>query len=170
MTVYTLLAERFTRLASRRMQRRYPEWAVAIEREHDSLAGGEGQLRWAFGALQASFALAPPDVSYPAALGLSLAAMTLYQWSADEGLMTVVVLSGLGLALGFLRPKWFLVSGLAVGVVVAAVNGFEWLSGIRPDYETYPRTVANSVQWLSLVIPAIASSAAGRQIGQMLRA
>lgn len=168
-TLRTWLADTCTRLAAERLRRRYPDWAEAIVSEHASLSGERDQLGWAFGALRASFGLPEEaDALYPILLLLSVIGMTLYQWSADESLVTLMVLCGLGMVLGLLRPTRFLLSGLAVGLVVAGVTGFETLSGIRPAYEIHPRHLGNILHWLPLVIPALMASAAGRVIGLRL--
>jgi hypothetical protein len=91
--------------------------------------------------------------------------MAIYQWSADESLITLLVVAGLSLLLGFLRPSRFLVSGVAVGIVVAAVNAFETASGIRPSYEIHHHSWAHDLRSLALVAPALLSSALGRQAG-----
>ncbi len=163
------LADQCTRLAAERLRRRYPDWADAIVSEHASLSGQPDQLGWAFGSFRASFGLpAEADAAYPALLLLSAAAMGLYQWSADESLITLLVLCGLGLVMGLLRPTRFLLSGLVMGLVVAGVTGFETLSGIRPAYEVSPRHFDNILHWLPLVVPALLASAAGRFIGLRL--
>ena len=94
---------------------------------------------------------------------LAVAAMALYQWSADEGPITLSILAAL--ALGILRPSRFLVSGAAVGLVVCAVNSFETFSGVRPAYELHQHSWAHDLRWLTLIAPALLSSALGRQVG-----
>jgi hypothetical protein len=158
------LAGRLTYLAASRLRRSHPDWARAILSEHESLAGQDDRLLWALGTLRASLTVPAADVLYPAILILAVSAMVLYQWSWDEGAMTWIVLGGLSACLGFLCPKQFLLSGLAIGLVVAAVTGFESLSGIRPAYEIHPHTLAHCLRWLILVIPGLISSAMGRQI------
>jgi hypothetical protein len=160
------LSDVVIRAAAARLRRRHPEWAEAMLNEHASLPGQANPLRWALGSLQASFAV--EDGIYPPILALGVVAMALYQWSADESLITLSILSGLSLLLGILRPSRFLVSGVAVGVVVAAVNGFETASGIRPGYETHHHSWAHDLRWLVLVAPALLSSALGRQVGLRL--
>jgi hypothetical protein len=134
--------------------------------EEASIPSEWEKLAWAIGLLRA--AIGVRDLLYPLALLLSVLAMTLYQWSADESIVTLIVLSLLALAMGFLRPGRFLLSGAAVGVVVAAVNGFETASGIRPAYETYVHSLSHDLRWLALLVPAVASSAAGGQLHRKL--
>jgi hypothetical protein len=165
------LADELTRLAVLRLRRSHPDWAEAMRSEHAALAGRPEQLGWAFGSLRASLSMtALRDIYYPAVLALAVVAMALYQWSADESLFTLLILSGLSLALGWLRPKHLWTSGLALGAVVCAVNGFETLSGVRPAYEVHHHTWAHDLRWLSLVLPALVCSAVGGQIGQRFRA
>ena len=160
------LADELVRRAVERMRQRRPDWAQAMMNEHHSLSGDEDQLGWAAGSFRASLSLA--DLFYPVVLALGVAAMTLYQWSADESLITVMVLGLLGGTLGLVRPRLFLVSGLALGPVVAAVNGFETLSGVRPAYEAYNHSWAHDFRWLVLILPALVSSALGRWVGLKL--
>jgi hypothetical protein len=162
------LANGLARAAAGRLRRRQPEWAEAVLSEHASLSGERDQLGWAFGAWRASLDLSPGGALYPLLLALSLTAMALYQWSADESLTTLGLLGALALMLGFLGPQRFLLSGLLVGAVVSAVNGFEALSGIRPSYELLPRDLLHSLRWIVLVLPAVAASAIGRQLSHRL--
>lgn len=163
------LADRFALAAARRMRRRYPDWAQAMLNEHAALRGERDQLGWAFGALKGSFVMpGAAGLFYPALLALSLAGMTLYQWSADESAGTLAILCLLGLLLGLFRPPRFFTSGLAVGAVVAVVNSFETVSGIRPIYETCRHSFIHDLSWLFLLAPALASSALGRQISLSL--
>jgi hypothetical protein len=135
--------------------------------EHASLKDSAYQLHWASGALWASLELAAAEGAlYPLLLTLSIAAMAFYQWSADESLITLLIMSFLGLVLGLLQPGRFMVSGVAIGAVVAAVNCFETLSGIRPAYEVLAHSLAHNLRWLVLVLPGLCSSAAGRQISR----
>ena len=162
----TWLADRLALAAAARMRRRYPDWAEAILHEHASLEDEGDKLAWGLGVLRASLSLPDPaDLAYLAMLTACVAAMALYQWSADEGLGTLAILCLLGLGLGLLRPSRFLASGLVVGAVVTAVNGFETLSGLRPAYETHAHSLAHDLRWLMLLAPALASSALGRRIG-----
>lgn len=158
------LADGLARAAAGRLRRRHPEWAEAVLNEHANLSGDEDQLGWAFGAWWASLDLSPGGAIYPMLLALSLTTMVLYQWSADESLITLGVLGLLAFMLGLLSPQRFLLSGVLVGAVVAAVNGFEALSGIRPAYEFMPRDLIHSLRWIVLVGPALAASAIGREL------
>ena len=162
------LASRLTRFAAGRLRDRYPEWAEALIGEQASLSGGREELSWAVGAVRASLVASPPDI-YLLALPLAILAMVVYQWSADESLRTLAVLGGLGLGLGFVKPRLFLVSGLAVGAVVAAVNGFEALSGVRPAYEIHAHSFVHSLRWLVLIAPTLAAALMGRQAGLWLQ-
>lgn len=159
------LAGTMVRVAAARLRRRRPEWAEALLAEQAHLPESHGGLAWAAGSLRAVLLL---EDAYPWALALALAAMALYQWSADESLITLCVMAALCLMLGCLRPSRFVLSGLAVGAVVAAVNAFETLTGIRPAYETYNHTWAHDLRWLWLVPPAVLSSALGRQANALV--
>lgn len=159
------LADQLVRAAAKRTRRRHPEWADAMLNEQASLGDTSDNIDWAFGLVRVSFGL---DASlYLLLLAFSVAAMTLYQWSADESLITVTVIIALAAMLGCVRPSRFIVSGLSVGVVVASVNAFETLSGVRPAYETYEHTWMHDIRWLWLVLPALASSALGRRVGSL---
>jgi len=169
--VRSWLAEQLNRDAAGRMRRRYPDWADAMVSENAALAGHDDQLNWAFGAWWASLTLGEVmEVLYPALLLAAVAAMVLYQWSADESLITLSIITGLGLVLGFLRPERFLVSGVAVGLVVAGVNIFETVSGIRPAYEVFAHSLVHDLRWLLLIAPALVGAVIGRQVGRFLSA
>ena len=160
------LADGLMRAATARIRRSHPDWARAMLSEHASLSDRHDQLGWAFGSLRASLAIG--NAVYPAVLALAVAGMGCYQWSADESLITLLVLSSLALLLGVLRPRRFLLSGVAVGVVVCAVNSFETASGVRPAYEVYHHTWGHNLRWLALLAPALLCSLLGRCISLKL--
>lgn len=165
------LARRLIDHGSNRLRRTRPEWADAMEAESSYLASDSGRLRWAAGCAVASYRVPQgvEDRVYPAALALGVALMTAYQWTADEGLLTLAVLSLLGAALGVVEPRRSLVSGLLVGLVVAGVNAFETLSGVRPAYEGAVHSLQHDAKWLVLVAPSLLASAIGGFAGLKLR-
>jgi hypothetical protein len=119
--------------AASRLRRRHREWADAMASESAAILSDGERLRWSLGCALASYQ-APGAFSwavYPAMLLTGTGLMAAYQWSADESLRTVAVLSLIGLALGGLQPKRSLISGAAVGLVVTGVNGFETISTIH---------------------------------------
>ena len=71
--------------------------------------------------------------------------------------------------LGVLQPRRFWISGAAIGLVVAAVNTFETISGVRPAYETYQHTFLHDARWAVLVAPALIASGVGGCLGRTLR-
>ncbi len=154
------LAGTIVAMAASRLRRRHPAWAEALIAEQAHLPEPRGELAWAAGSLRAALSL---EDAYPWSLALALAAMAFYQWSADESLITLCVMTALCLMLGCLRPSRFVLSGLAVGAVVAAVNAFETLTGIRPAYEAHHHSWVHDLRWLWLIPPAVLSSALGRQ-------
>ena len=162
MSLRRRLAETIVRAAATRLRRRHPEWADALTSEQEHLSGTEGELAWAIGSLRTALALADP---YPLVLAAAVTAMIVYQWSADESLVTLGVMAALCMLLGGLRPPRFLLSGVMLGAVVAAVNAFETLTGLRPAYEIYNHTWAHDLRWLVLLPPAVVSSALGRAAG-----
>jgi hypothetical protein len=147
------------------------DWADAMLAESEFCTAGPSRLRWAWGCLLASLKLSvQPDAAiYPAALLSGLGLMGAYEWSADEGRATVLVLALIALMLGALRPGHALLSGAATGIVVAAVIGFEAATGIRPAYETHAQTLASSLYWTILLIPALPSAWLGARIGRLAR-
>ncbi len=159
------------RQAQSRLRRDHPEWADAMAAEVEHLAGHGPELRWAAGCVGASYRTgrALEVLRYGGALGLGLAAMTLDQWTQDEGIGTCVVLGLLALLLGALRPQRFLLSGTALGAVVTAVHLFGALSGVRPPYETTAHSLAGGLRWLLLVPPAVLAAAAGSQLSRSAR-
>ncbi len=165
------LARRLLDHGSHRLRRKRPQWADAMEAEASYVETDSEQLRWAAGCALASYR-APKGLeglAYPAALTLSLALMTAYQWSMDEGLFTLVVLTLLGMALGLVEPRRPLVSGVLVGLVVAGVNAFETLTGVRPAYEDVAHSLQHDAKWLVLVAPALLAAAVGGYAGLKLR-
>jgi hypothetical protein len=156
---------------SNRLRRTRPQWAQAMEAEALYLANDGDRLRWAAGCALASYR-APQGLDaliYPAALLLGLALMTAYQWTVDEGLLTVAVLAVLGAALGLIAPRRSVVSGVLIGLVVAGVNAFETISGVRPAYEDTAHSLVHDAKWLVLVAPSLIAAAFGRYAGLKLR-
>ena len=156
------LAERLVARAAARLQLRHPDWASAMLGEWPVVPPRE-RLQWAAGCLGASFAApgAGSALVYPAALTGGVAAMTLLQWNADEGIATVTLLASIGLLLGVLRPRRALISGFAIGSVVGGVLAFETLSGLRPAYETHMHTLLQDLGWTVLVAPALGAAVVG---------
>jgi hypothetical protein len=165
------LAALLMRHAMIRLSRKHPEWAEAMAAESATLLSDDERLAWASGCAVASYR-APGAfdwVIYPMALLAGVTLMTAYQWSADESLKTVGILALIGLALGVLQPRRSMISGAAIGVVVALVNGFETITGLRPAYETTAHTILHDVRWAVFIIPALGASLIGRYVGQKLR-
>jgi hypothetical protein len=165
------LAARLLAHGSSRLGREKSQWADAMAGEAAYIATDEERLRWAAGCAIASYRASEglTGASYYAALAIGVAIMTAYQWSADESLMTVAVLSLIGLTLGALEPRRAWVSGLLVGLVVTGVNAFETLSGVRPPYEDAAHSLMHDARWLVLLAPALAASTAGGLARRKLR-
>ncbi len=164
----TWLADQIGQLAARRLHERHPEWAAAMLAEQAELQTAPGHLSWAFGALVASVRATECDLSYLGALAAGVLAMTVYQWTMDESLLTVAAVCVIGLCLGCFKPRSYLLSGVAIGAVVAAVNAFETLTGIRPTYEAYHHSLARVLAFSILVPPAVFASAVGRRLHFLL--
>ena len=164
------LADLLLSHATNRLRRRHPEWADAMASESSALLGDD-RLRWSAGCAVASYRApgALDWIAYPAALLVGVMLMSAYQWSADESLRTVAVLTIIGAALGVLQPRRALVSGGAVGLVVAAVNGFETITGVRPAYETTAHSLLHDARWTILIAPALIASVVGGFAGRKLR-
>ncbi len=157
--------------AARRLRGTRPDWADAMQAEADTCTSGRDRLGWASGCWVASLRASSDGdgTAYPVALLFGLGLMTAYEWSADESRITVMVLGLVAMALGALRPRRALLSGVLVGLVVAGVIGFEALSGLRPAYEMRTQTFIGSLYWLILLLPALSSAALGALIGRRLR-
>jgi len=165
------LATLLLRHAAGRLRRRRPEWADAMVSETAGLASVGDQLRWAAGCAVASYR-APGGMAwaaYPLVLSLCVVVMTAYQWSADESLRTLLLVALLSVALGLFRPGCFLVSGVAVGLVVAGVNIFETISGVRPAYEATAHSLSHDVRWAFLLAPALIAASIGGGVGKSLK-
>jgi hypothetical protein len=157
--------------AAWRLRRRYPEWVEAMASEGRTLACEQERSRWSAGCAIASYG-APGAFDwaiYPAALTGGILLMAAYQWRADESLRTVAVLAAIGFTLGLLQPGCAMVSGAAVGLVVAAVNGFETISGVRPAYEATTHSLMHDARWTLLVAPALLASLVGGDARGRLR-
>jgi hypothetical protein len=165
------LAKRLLGHAAGRLRRQRPDWADAMMRENSELASDDERLRWSSGCAYASYRTADAwdRIAYSAALMAGVALMSVYQWSADESLGTVAVICLIGFALGLLEPRRSLISGAAVGAVVAAVNGFETLTGLRPAYETRVHSLLHDARWTFLIAPALIACVIGSYVGRKLR-
>jgi hypothetical protein len=157
--------------ATRRLRGQRPDWAEAMKREGASLASDDERLRWSSGCIYASYRTSGGfnGIAYPAALVVGVALMSAYQWSADESLGTVAALCLIGFALGLVEPRRNLMSGIAIGAVVAAVNSFETLTGVRPAYETRMHSLLHDARWTFLIAPAFIACLVGGYVGGKLR-
>ena len=157
--------------ALRRLKAGRSDWAGAMAAEMDACGGAGERLRWALGCWWAS--LSPPDawtgLVYPVALTLGAGLMASYEWSNDEGPITLVLLGGVGLTLGLLRPARALISGVLLGLVVSAVLTFEVLSGLRPAYEVHPATLRQCLHWMVFVVPALLTTLLGGGVARRAR-
>jgi len=157
--------------ATARLHRARPEWADAMANERAFLSADDERLRWSAGCAVASYR-APHTFDwavYPAALFACVMVVIAYQWSADEGLGTLTVIALTGLLLGMLRPERNLISSVAIGLVVSAVNGFETISGIRPAYEIRAHDLMHDAKWLLFIAPALIACVIGDCVGRKLR-
>ena len=159
------------RTGTGRMPTRYADWERAVAAEAQVCTSGLETMDWAWGCWVASLRVRDGRgwVIYPSALGSGLALMTAYEWSADEGPVTLLLLSLIALGLGLLRPRRALMSGMLVGLVVAGVIAFEAVTSLRPGYETRDQTLGQGLSWIVLLVPSLASAAAGGEIGRRLR-
>jgi hypothetical protein len=165
------LADVVTQLAAWRLRATHPDWAQAMINERANLPDEADPVAWAFGCLRASWtATDAVQALYPFALIAGVAAMTGYEWVGDGGFAAAALLGGVGLVLGLISPKRLWLSALAVGLAVAAVIAFETFTGIRPSHEVYEHSLASTLRWTLLVLPALAATAAGSVAGRWLRA
>jgi hypothetical protein len=165
MTARDWLADRLVMLAAARLQRSHPEWALAVQRESEYLTGQPAKLAWAASLMRGACSMSISSFVYAPLLVLSVLALGGYEWNQDENVVTLTLLAALSIGLGVPNPRHYFISGLAVGAVVATINGFECLSGILPKYETEPQTLLGAAKWLVLIIPALLGSAIGREVG-----
>ncbi len=157
--------------AAHRLGGKHADWAEAMKRENAELGSDDEQLRWSMGCALASYRTPATfdGMAYAAALTAGVMLMTAYQWSADENPGTVAALGLIGFALGLIEPRRSLISGAAIGAVVAAVNSFETLTGLRPAYEMRHHTLLHDARWTVLIAPALVACAIGGYIGRKLR-
>jgi hypothetical protein len=158
------------RLAARRLEARRPDWAQAMLNERTHVSDDNADLGWAFGCLRASYATEDPArLLYLPALAVGVTLMAIYEWSADESLLTAGLTALLCLALGVVRPGRELISGLCIGLVVTGVMAFEAVTGVRPSYETHTHSVLHSLRWTIFLLPAFGAALIGAQLGRWLR-
>ncbi len=157
--------------ARRRLRGQRPDWAEAMMREGAELESDDERLRWSSGCAYASHRT--PEafdwIVYPVALIAGVALMSVYQWSADEGLGTVAMICMIGVLLGMLEPRRVLLSAAAIGAVVTAVNGFETLTGIKPNYEIRFHTLVHDAKWTVFLAPALVACIVGSYAGRVYR-
>ncbi len=166
------LADAMMGHAERSLRRKHPEWADAMASESLATLSDDDRLRWSVGCVAAGYR-APGALEwaiYPTLLGFGIALMTAYQWSVDENSLTVAMVSLIGVALGVLQPRRFWLSGTVIGLVVAAVNTFETITGVLPAYETYHHSLQHDARWIVLVAPALFAAVVGGYVGRKLRA
>ena len=100
------------------------------------------------------------------ALLLAAAIVGATEWSTDEDTVTMLTIIVTSAALGCLRPRFFALSGLAVGLVVPAIAAFSQLTGMHPSYETAAQAAAHGPRYaaslLVLVVPALGGAFIGR--------
>lgn len=149
---------------------RHADWARAMAAEADACGSCGKRVGWAWGCWVAGvrLGLRAEGTGYFIALAGGVALMAATEWRMDESTGTVLVLGGIALALGALRPRQAIQSGVLVGVVVTGVIGFEASSGLRPAYEAVAQTWVQGLAWLILLVPAVGSAIAGARIRQAL--
>ena len=169
--VWRRLSARLRASASGRMRRTHADWARAMLVEAEVCTSEFDRLGWAWGCWMASLRTSHVwiGIVYCAALLTGLGLMAAYEWSADEGRATVILLGLIAMLLGALRPRRALLSGALVGLVVTGVIGFEALSGIRPAYEARAQTLLHSLRWMILLVPALSSAVVGARISRWLQ-
>jgi hypothetical protein len=156
-------------MARRNLRKTHGEWAEAMAAEAEACTTDVGRLRWAWGCWVASLRVGLAGcVPYPLALAVGAGVLALYEWNADEGGETVLVLGLIAVGLGLLRPRHAVLSGLSVGLVVAAVIAFEALSGVQPAYEVHHQTLGSCLHWTILVLPSLAAAVLGGGLGKRL--
>jgi hypothetical protein len=110
---------------------------------------------------------------YLLALGCAVLAVGTFEWRTDEDAVTLAVLVTASGALGAIRPRLFWVSALAVGSVVAILNLFTTLTGLRPIYESAAEAkthgAAYGLSLALLIVPALAAAAIGAAVSTGVR-
>jgi hypothetical protein len=103
---------------------------------------------------------------YLAALLVALVIVAGTEWSTDEDIFTMLIIILASASLGWLRPRLFALSALAVGLVVPAIAVFSQLTGLHPEYETAIEAASHGAHYVAsllvLVIPAFLAAFAGR--------
>jgi hypothetical protein len=169
------LLDRFARLIVRAscalLHRRRPDWSDAMLGEFDACTTTAERLGWAVGCIRTLGVDIAGGVTmiYFTGLLLSLALVANMEWRTDEATVTMAVLLVASLALGWFRPRLFLLSGVVLGLAVAAINQFTLLTGIRPNYESAAEASTHHLGYVLslavLVIPAVIAAFVGRLFG-----
>lgn len=162
------LARALADKAAHRLRRDRGDWGRAMLAETEAIGSQTERLHWALGCLTASHRAQGGSVFYPVALLLGVAALTWQQWSADEGVVTCLLLALSSLGLGLLDSRRVVWSGLAVGSVVAAVHVFGAVTGVRPPYETHLHGALHGLRWIVLVGPALVFAWGGARLASIL--
>jgi hypothetical protein len=109
--------------------------------------------------------LESPMTLYLMALAGAGLAVGTFEWRTDEAMVTLAVLVMASGGLGALRPRLFWASALVLGSVVAILNLFTTLTGLRPIYESAAEAKAHGAAYgislAVLIVPALAAAAIG---------
>jgi hypothetical protein len=110
---------------------------------------------------------------YAAALLVALAIVAGAEWSTDEDMFTMLTIIVASASLGWLRPRQFALSGIAVGLVVPAIAVASQLTDVHPAYETATEAASHGARYaaslLLLVVPACVAAFVGRLAGSRVR-
>jgi len=147
-------------------------WEAAMKAEADHLSTPIERLRWALGALVASYRIRPPlpPLGFLAALLLAMALVGLFNWRTDEsGIVMGLLILGSG-AVGALRPKAAWLTGLLVGLVVPAQDLFTWATGLHPIWARGIELARRGPDFslLVLVVPSMVAALAGALVSRLL--
>lgn len=110
---------------------------------------------------------------YAPALFIALLAVGFTEWSTDEDMVTMLTLVVTSALLAWWKPRRFVLSGLALGLVVPAIAVFSQITGIHPRYESAAEAASHGPRYaaslLILIVPALVAAFVGRFVANNMR-
>jgi hypothetical protein len=103
-----------------------------------------------------------PTSLYLPLLLLGAAALLFLEWHCDEVTVVLAFLLGVAALLGFLAPRFGLLSGIVIGLAIPLAHlASEWSGHLRPAYMTAPPARGDWLMMTALILPALAAAFAG---------
>src|SRR5438309_655176 len=104
---------------------------------------------------------------YVPALLFAAAVLGATEWSTDEDIVTMFTLIVASASLGWLRPRLFVASGLALGLVVPVIAVFSQWTGVHPAYESAVEAAKHGPGYAASLLILIAPALIGAFVGRL---